>query len=464
MSNSDIYETIDLENSTCPNREERAGFGISTAFCKASKLVNNARSGEIEEIERGFEQTGGCILTFTGLRLYSVRDAVVISHAPIGCSAMGSGYRENMQHIPPFLDRPAQWEFHWLTTNLKEEDIVFGGATKLAEAIKEADKRYNPRAIFIMTSCASGIIGDDIEGTVHSVQPDVNAKIVPVHCEGHRSRNIQTSYDAIWHGFLKYLIKKPEKKQEDLVNVINMFSYTWLDFLEAKRLLKKMGLRANLVPDFASVEDIEVMSEAALTVSFCPTFGDYVMKGLEQEYGVPYFRTPSPLGFKNTDKWLRKIGKLTGREEEAEKVMAEEHEKWFPRLEYLREKIKISKEDGSIPSVIGALGQGRMLTHTVFFKELGLDISASLTLDYDGLLVEELDELIKEVGDFEISVNTFQGADQTHLVRRKDPDVYLTCPFKGGAYKRGKGLGWIHTLRPMIHLTYPRIDRHTGVR
>jgi len=450
-------EIINLKENTCPNREDRAGFGIKTYFGKASKLVEEAKKGHIENVERAFEQTGGCVLMFTALRLYSIRNAVVISHAPVGCSLLGSGYRESMQHLPPFLDRPPQWDLHWMTTNLSDSDIIFGGTGKLADAIKEANRRYSPQAIIITTSCASGIIGDDIEGTVSSVQPEVKAKIVPVHCEGHRSSIVQTGYDAMWHSFLKYLIKKPEKKQEDLVNVVNMFSYTWLDCLEAKRLLGKMGLRANLVPDFAAVEDIEVMSEAALTASFCPTFGDYVMKGLEQEYGVPYFRTPSPLGFKNTDAWLRKIGEFTGREKEAKKVIEEEHARWAPQVKTLKEAIKKLKSDGSIPSVIGALGQGRMLTHTTFFKELGLDIAASLTLDFDGLFVEELEELIEDVGDFDVCVNTFQGADQTNLVQRKDPDIYLTCPFKGGAYKRGKGVGWIHTLRPMIHPMFSQV-------
>lgn len=50
-----------------------------------------------------------------------------------------------------------------LSSNLQEKDTVYGGGVKLKKAIKEAYKRVNPKAIFIMTSCVSGIIGDDIE-------------------------------------------------------------------------------------------------------------------------------------------------------------------------------------------------------------------------------------------------------------------------------------------------------------
>ena len=34
----------------------------------------------------------------------------------------------------------------------------------------------------IHISCTSGVIGEDIEGAVAEVQPDVKATIVPVHC------------------------------------------------------------------------------------------------------------------------------------------------------------------------------------------------------------------------------------------------------------------------------------------
>jgi len=141
------------------------------------------------------------------------------------------------------------FDLHWLTTNIDEKDVVYGGADKLRFAIKEAERRHSPKAIFVLASCTSGIIGEDIEGIVSEVQEEVNATIVPVHCEGIRSRIIQTAYDAFWHGVLKYLVKKDVPKQPDLVNIASMLSYTWQDRLEITRLLGKLGLRPNFIPD-----------------------------------------------------------------------------------------------------------------------------------------------------------------------------------------------------------------------
>ncbi len=444
----DVDQSINLEEKTCPNREQRAGFAIKAYYGNASQLVKDAKEGHLEHKDRAFEQSGGCILNFfTTVRISTIQDGVMIVHAPVGCSALATGYRETFRAVPVELGRPQNVDFHWLTTNLSQKDVIFGGKDKLRKAILEAEKRHSPKSIFILTSCVSGIIGDDIEGVVSSVQPEVKAKIVPIHCEGHRSRVIQTAYDAMWHGILKYLVKKPEKKQEDLVNLPSMLSYTWADRNYMIKLLGKMGLRANFIPEFSTTEQLETMSEAAVTAPLCPTFSDYLARGLEQDYGVPYFTYPSPMGFAHTDEWLRKIAGYTGKEEIVEKVISEERKLWEPEINILKEKFIKLKPDGSKPTVLGAIGQGRLLTQNPFFHEMGLALPATFCLDFDGLAIKDFEKMIEEVGDFKVLVNTFQGAEQAHIGRNVNPDFYLTCPMKGGSYKRNKSITRIHALR-----------------
>jgi nitrogenase molybdenum-iron protein alpha chain len=289
MSNEPNTPAIDLSTKTCPNREQRAN-GVNVFFGKASELVAKAREGTLCNREREFQQSSGCLLNFyLSVRVPTIRNAAVVFHAPVGCSSSALGYRELYRGIPPALGRPERFDLQWITTNLNENDVVHGASDKLAFALREAERRYHPKAIFILTSCTAGIIGEDLEGAVAEVQPRINATIVPVHCEGVRSRLVQTGYDAFWHGILKYLVRKPTKKQPDLVNVASMLSYTWQDRLEIKRLLGKLRLRANFIPEFASVEDLEQLSEAAVTAPLCPTYTDYLSRGLEQEYGVPFF-------------------------------------------------------------------------------------------------------------------------------------------------------------------------------
>ena len=438
---------INLNAPTCPNREQRA-HGINVWYGQASQLLIEAREGKLQAKDRDFQQTSGCALNFyLAVRLNTIRDAAVIYHAPVGCSASSLGYRELYRHVPVSLGRPENYDLHWITTNIQENDVVYGAGNKLRYAIREAERRYSPQAIFILTSCTSGVIGEDIEGAVSELQPYIKAKIVPVHCEGVRSRLVQTGYDAFWHGVLKYLVKKPEKKQKDLINVASMLSYTWQDRLEIKRILGKIGLRPNIVPEFASVDQLEQLSEAAVTAPLCPTYTDYLSKGLEQEYGVPYFLYPSPMGIRNTDEWLRKIGEFTGKESEVENLIEEEHKVWQPKIDALREQFLKLKDNGEKLTVLGSLGQGRLLAQLPFFDEIGLSSPAAMSQDFDNLILDEVEQLIGTVGDFKILVNTFQAAEQAHLTRELDPDIALTCPFQGCSFKREKGLTRIHSLR-----------------
>ncbi len=456
---------IDLKKSTCPTREERLSVAVKNYYGTMSKLVEQTKNKTITQPDRCFEQSGACALTIIAHRLISIRDAVTLNHSPIGCSAGEHTTHELFRHIPVSDGRPANFSLHSVSTNITEKEIVYGGGEKLKKALKETDERYHPKAIFILTSCASGIIGDDVEAAVADVQPTIRAKIAPIHCEGFRSRVLQTGYDAMWHAILKYIVEEPKKKQEDLVNVTNMFSYTWRDKAEITRLLGKLGLRANFVPEFASVEELEMMSEAAVTAPLCITFGDYIMKGLEQIYGVPYFRDVVPMGVANTDNWLRRIAEFTGKEDLAEKVIEEENKIIKPKFDALKSDLedvrRRLKPNGEKLTAIGAVGQGRVLAHAGFLNELGFEVSGACAVDYDSLATDIYDTLIKDIGDFVVLISTFQAADYVNMFHRLDPDLILQAPFKGGKYETQKAMATIHFLRGDIHPSRTQVG-YTG--
>lgn len=453
-------EKLDLNAKTCPTREERIG-SITAYYGKLSSLLKESEAGPIEQRDRTFEQTSGCVFMAASFRALSIRDAATVYHAPAGCSVFSTGYREIFRQIP------IQWRGtpinpRWISTNLGENDIVYGGADKLKSAIREINKRANPRSIFILTSCTSGIMGDDIEGIVSEIQPEIKAKIVPIHCEGFRSQLMQTAYDAIWHAVLKYLVKKPEKKQEDLVNVVGVsIQNTWLDRQEINRLFGKLGLRANFVPEYAITEQFETLSEAAVSAAFCPSLTDYLLKGLKQEYGIPYVRTPIPLGIKNTGNWLRKIAEYTGKEHIVENVIKEEEARILPQLNALREEFKKIKGNGQRPTILEFSGQARTLGGLSLSNEFGLEIIGAEVLEYDRLLYDDLKELYEQIGDFDIHVANLQSYEYSNVLERTKPDLYPTCPFIGSVYKRDTPSVRHHSFRADITPYGPQIG-YTG--
>jgi nitrogenase molybdenum-iron protein alpha chain len=73
-----------------------------------------------------------------------------------------------------------------INTNMTEGATVFGGGKLLREGVREAYRRFSPKAIFVTTSCASGIIGDDVESILREEEEDLGIPVVPVFCEGYK--------------------------------------------------------------------------------------------------------------------------------------------------------------------------------------------------------------------------------------------------------------------------------------
>ncbi len=100
------------------------------------------------------------------------------------------------------------------------------------------------------------------------------------------------------------------------------------------------------------------------------------------------------MGIANTDEWLRQIAKYTGKEQEVEALIEEEHKKWLPKLKAIRHEFENFKGNGEKVEVLGALGQGRLLAQIPYFDELGLKSSAAMCQDFDNLILKDLERLL----------------------------------------------------------------------
>lgn len=420
---------LNLSDKTSPTREDRLG-SVKAYHGQISELLRDNKCGKpLAWRNRTFEQSSMCLLTQAVGRLITIRDSVLIIHGPVGCASATNGYREIYKNVPLELGRP-NFELQFLSSNLTESDIVFGGENKLRQTILEAVKRYHPKSIIIATSCASGVMGDDIEGVVDSLQPKLDAVLVPIHCEGFRSQISQTAFDASAHAIVKYLVRPPRKKRRDLVNIIAPFSVSWADRIEITRLFDKIGLTPRFIPDFATTEELQYLSEAAVTAPTCPSYGNYIQQALFEEYGVPYFREPAPLGIESSITWFREIAKHTGKEQEVEELIKEELAIVLPQIEKLKKQFK-----GKKAKILVAAGQARAAFIPRFAAELGMEIAAVNTLELDPYILNEMEKVQNEIGDFEIHASDIQPFEQSHMLNRLKPELYTGCPFMG-LYKR----------------------------
>ncbi|MDP4177296.1 MAG: nitrogenase component 1 [Bacillota bacterium] len=409
---------INLNRSEAVIREKRLKSIIGyTGTVK--DILEKTKSGCLKNRSRSFTQTTNCSSGCAQFYLSTITDAAVVNHAPIGClsDAVGAdvGYKwgQNMRN----------WEkksINVINTNMSEETTVFGGRKILKAAIFEAYRRFKPKAIFVTTSCASAIIGDDIDSLVQEAEEEIGIPVVPVFCEGFRSQIWASGFDAAFQALLTRIIKPPVKKRPELVNLINFTA-------SGSEIIKKIFDRLGLVPQFgipfSSIDEISRMSEAAATISVCGTLGGYFGNALEQKYGVPYVTALQPHGIKGIEDWLRNLGSILNKEKEVEEYISEMQETIKPELSKLREKLKGKR---------AVVGMGPSFSHNYIrlLEEFGIDVVWGLSWHYDALhdhggCPSCTLELEKSEKDVNISVNDQQNHELVNILRKYKPDIFI---------------------------------------
>lgn len=412
-------------------REIRLG-SISGYQGSAGELVKCSHSGTLQDTERSFSQCTGCSSGQAFCQLSMIPDAAVINHAPIGCLGDAMGFN--------FVYRVGQMERNlpaasgrYFSTNLTEQDTIFGGTQKLEETVRTVFERVHPNAIFVTTSCASGITGDDVEGVTEKLTAELGIPVVACFCEGFKSKIWTTGFDSAYHSIVRKIVKPPQKKTNK-VNIINFWGSHIFD-----DLLRRLGYEAQYILAFSTIKELEHISEAAATIQICQTLGTYLGAALEQVYGVPEIKMAPGYGVSGTDAWLRELGRVLNREEEVEKIITESHERVLPKLEEYRKKFA-----GKTAYITAGAAHGHALIAVL--RELGFEVKGAAIFHHDPVYdngCTDSDMLAHDVdtyGDVKnFNVCSKQAFELVNLLRREKPDIFIAR--HGGMTVWGAKLG-----------------------
>ena len=433
-----MARVINLDMGTVETREMRLGAiigwdGSAKELIKQSayddrrdgKKGNGCGKGcgsgcKLCEIASPLNQETMCSNAIVQCQIGNLTDCVLITHAPIGCDGETPKFNLTMHMGLARRGKPQQNTLN-MSTNLQEKDMVFGASEKLRAAIRLAKERYNPKAIFIAMACATAIIGEDIDSVAEELEPEVGVPVIPLHCEGFRSKHWSTGFDVSFHGVLRQIVEKhPVKKQKDLINIVALWGTDWFT-----DLLKPLGLRVNYLLDNASFEEIRQASEAVATTTFCETLGGYMGAALEERFGIPQVDAPQPYGIKGTDAWLRAIAKIVGKEKEAEAFIESEHKRIEPKLKKFREYFK---------GKYGMVLTGSAYAHGLItvLNELGIKNEGALVFHHDpvydgaGKNQDTLKELVETYGDIpNYTVSKTRAFQLPQLLKRSKTDFLI---------------------------------------
>lgn len=426
-----------LNAKSAPAREDRLktniAFGGTCAQLKGCIRAGCfGKKGCLNLADRRFTQSQGCQFTLSLAILNTLRNAVVIMHAPIGCGTCTIGNVGVNKTFKQLRDPSAEGVI-WLSTNLDEADVINGGEKKLREAVLYADREFRPETIIVANGCVPALIGDDIDSILADLQSQVAAVIVPIHCEGFKTRVMATAYDAVYHGILKKYIKWPERRryivEADLekikeqyrvsrnVNVLNVSSMSRQDELELQRLLNAIGLNVTFIPCYAEPEDFQYSLESSLNVSICGTHDDYFVEHIREKYGIPFLIDTIPIGRKNTDRWIMRIAEHFGLENEAKRLIETENRILDESLEPFRKALS-----GKRAFLAG--GEVRIVATAEILQDLGMEIVGFKAHHFDRF-IEPVFDALDRVDDVVIDVATNQPFEQSNLLERLKPDVLI---------------------------------------
>ncbi len=355
-----------------------------------------------------------------GVVLGPTRDIINLVHGPIGCSFYAWLTRRNQTSPAEGEDNYIPYSF---STDMQDENIVFGGEIKLKAAIREAFEMFNPKSIGIFSTCPVGLIGDDVHSVAREMKAELGINIFGFSCEGYRGVSQSAGHHIANNGVFKHVIGNTDRERTGKfqVNLLGEYNIGG-DAFEIEALFKEAGI--SLLASFSGNSTIESMAyahTADLNMVMCHRSINYIAEMMEEKYGIPWVKV-NFVGAESTVKSLKKIAdyfadaELTAKVDE---ICARE----MAKVEVARAEIKPSVE-GKVAMMF--VGGSRAHHYQDLFGELGIKVvSAGYEFahrdDYEGRKVIpsiKIDADTRNIEDLVVS------KDETHfrddLVAKKE--------------------------------------------
>ena len=289
-------------------------------------------------------------------------------HGPIACAGNSWGSRGS-------LSSGATTYQMGFTTDVSENDIIFGGEKKLYRAIAQTINRYHPAAVFVYSTCVTALIGDDIDAVCKVATDKLETPVIPVHSPGFvGSKNLGNRLAG--ESLLDYVVgtaEPPDTTPYDinLIGEYNVAGELW----GVLPLLEKVGIRVlSKITGDATFEEIRYAHRAKLNVMICSKALINMGRKMEEKYGIPYIEE-SFYGIADMNRCLRNIAQKLGDRElqdRVETVIAEETAQLDVALAPYRQRLQGKR-------VVLYTGGVKSWSVISAAQDLGLEVTATST-------------------------------------------------------------------------------------
>lgn len=361
LSNEGAITKASHSATSSPKQEEEDTFSCSCETaepCEACTGISSGQEESTSDYDAPYlsknvirdEPLHGCAFNGAMTMSSNLKDAVILAHSPKSCTylsiqTISSAGRRTLFERGNIL--PSSLIPNVLSTDMSETDMVFGGSENLLSKVKSVlNSQTPPPAIVIVSSCPSGIIGDDIDDAL-SLSTE-RTKIVTVKAEGNLTGDYLQGMLMAYTSLAKQIIDRNVEKREKTVNIVFekvVARNTEMNFQRLKTFLTRMNISVNCRflcnTSYASLRDF---CSAELNLL---AYRDYTGKILEdffiKEYGASFFEKQFPIGFKETSDWLLALGKHFDASDEAKSIISENEIIYQNRIKSVRPKLEGKK-------------------------------------------------------------------------------------------------------------------------
>jgi len=386
--------TLDGKELDRVRKQLLAKYPPKVARKRDKQIVVNriAPDGTVPEVQSNvrtvpglISQRGCCYAGCKGVVLGPTRDIINITHGPVGCGFYSWLTRRN-QTDPDSTPDGHNFMNYCFTTDMQDEQIIFGGEKKLKQAIQEAYDTFKPKAIAVFSTCPVGLIGDDVHSVCREMKEKLGINVFGFSCEGYKGVSQSAGHHIANNGIFKHVVGTDDTVQPGAFKINMLGEYNiGGDAFEIERLFDACGL--TLISTFSGNSSIDKFANshtADLNLIMCHRSINYVAEMMEKKFGVPWIKV-NFIGAQATAKSLRKIAQYFGDAElieRTEAVIAAE----LPAVEQAAAEIRPRTEGKRAMLFVGG---SRAHHYQELFTELGmLTLSAGYEFahrdDYEG--------------------------------------------------------------------------------
>ncbi len=313
-------------------------------------------------------QRGCCYAGCKGVVIGPIGDMVHIVHGPVGCSFYSWNTRRNL--FAPREDGK-DYSKYCFTTDMQDEDIIFGGEKKLRKAIEEAYEIFHPKAISVHATCPVGLIGDDIQSVSREMSEKLGIDILAFNCEGYKGVSQSGGHHIANNKLFQQIVGSDDSGEEQgfVVNILGEYNIGG-DAWEIERAFERCGIRImSTFSGNAATDEMRRAHQASLNLVMCHRSINYMAEMMETAYGIPWLKV-NFIGVHAMAKSMRKIAAYFEDDElskKVEEVVEDEIARAEAQIAPYRERLQ-----GKTAMLF--VGGSRAHHYQHLFKDLGMDV------------------------------------------------------------------------------------------